>query len=104
MKLVLLVLRVIAHYVPAVYEAWIGMRNWLLTGMYLWIAKPLLFLIDPERIHRYFQTIGRLLNSNFITRRFVHWAFYFESKKLLSQVLSLRTALPHCRFATSSCS
>jgi len=93
-KIVILLLRVVAHYVPAVYEGWIRLRNTVLSALYMWLARPLLFLLDPEAVHGYFQTIGWLLNSNFVSRHFVAWAFYFEAKNQLSQTLTFRTAVP----------
>ena len=60
----------------------IGIRNFILGVLYKYILKPLIFLWEPEEAHSKLKVLGKILQSNFITRYISSILFGYGNKKL----------------------
>ncbi|GAB2656420.1 quinone-dependent dihydroorotate dehydrogenase [Vibrio panuliri] len=63
----------------------VGVRNFLLKILYR-IARPIIFLMDPEDAHYMFKKVGVFLGSNPITRSITSLLFNYEHKSLNTTV------------------
>lgn len=64
----------------------ISLRNSLIHFCYKHILKPVLFKIDPEKVHNGFLFLGKILGSNPFTRQIIKTCFSF-SDPCLKQTL-----------------
>lgn len=62
--------------------------------MYERIFKPILFRLDPERVHDFFVGFGRVLGSNFLTRGIVGAICRYENPVLRTKVAGIEFANP----------
>lgn len=60
-------------------------RNKALSLFYTFVLKPILFQIDPEKVHDFFTILGKFLGTNGITRKITATFFNFQNKKYLQQ-------------------
>src|SRR3989344_8588324 len=58
--------------------------------MYKPIIRPVLFKIDPERVHNMAIFWGRFFGSNFLTRNLMSWFFAYKNKKLNNNILGIK--------------
>lgn len=69
-------------------------RNVIEGFLYSKIAKPVFFLIDPEKIHHFFIGVGRMLGSNPATRGITKFFFGYSNKKLEQNILGIHFKNP----------
>ena len=62
--------------------------------LYTKIIKPILFKLDPEKIHNTTISLGWFLGSNFLTRILTSKIFNYKNKKLNTQVLGIKFENP----------
>lgn len=60
----------------------VGVRNFILHQLYLYVIKPLIFLWEPEVAHDKLKSVGKFLGSNPITRGFATLMFGYTNKAL----------------------
>lgn len=70
-------------------EMVIKIRNIVSRFLYKTFAKPIFFLIDPEKIHNIMISAGKFLGSNCITRGFTALAFGYSNKALEQNILGI---------------
>lgn len=75
-------------------EFLISIRNHISRLLYKGIAKPIFFLLDPEKIHNRMLLFGRFLGSNPITRAITAFFFSYSNKKLEQTILGIRFKKP----------
>ena len=63
----------------------VGLRNFVLKLIYK-IARPFIFLMDPEDAHYMFKRVGVFLGSNFLTRWITSFLFNYSNKSLNTTV------------------
>ncbi|MEM6694075.1 MAG: quinone-dependent dihydroorotate dehydrogenase [Pseudomonadota bacterium] len=64
----------------------VGWRNRILRLLYLGVAKPLIFLWEPEEAHANLKVVGKFLGSNAITRKLTAILFYYAHPALETTV------------------
>ncbi|MFA6427737.1 MAG: quinone-dependent dihydroorotate dehydrogenase [Candidatus Magasanikbacteria bacterium] len=64
-------------------------RNFITRVLYQNIAKPIFFLIDPEKIHDIMIRMGNILGSNGITRSATSLFFSYSDKRLEQNILGI---------------
>src|SRR3989344_9601757 len=62
--------------------------------LYAKIIKPILFKLDPEKIHNTTIFLGWFLGSNFLTRTLTSKIFNYKNKKLNINVLGIKFENP----------
>lgn len=62
--------------------------------LYRNILRPVLFLIEPERVHNWFIDIGWILGGNYFTKLLTRWAFDYEDKMLEQNILGIKFRNP----------
>ena len=72
----------------------VKIRNSITRFLYKLIGKPILFRIDPEKIHDIFISFGKFLGSNFLTRALTLFAFGYSNKKLEQNILGIKFKNP----------
>lgn len=75
-------------------ESIISIRNKLVHSSYLNLVRPILFAQDPEKMHILFIAIGRILNSNPITKSLVSLAFNYQNPILEQKIAGIRFKNP----------
>jgi dihydroorotate dehydrogenase len=71
-----------------------GIRARTLKFSYKKIVRPVLFLFDPELMHRVFIKIGSFIGSNPITKWFTNIAFNYQDSILQQNILGLKFINP----------
>jgi len=69
-------------------------RNGLNKIFYLRLVKPILFAFDPELCHKAFLTIGKILNSNILTKKAVSILYAYENKILEQKIFGKKFRNP----------
>lgn len=69
-------------------------RNKIIAWSYKYFFKPIVFKIDPEKVHDSMTFIGRILGSNLITRFLSNLAFNYSHKALEQDVLGIHFKNP----------
>lgn len=72
----------------------ISIRNAISRFFYKNFAKPIFFLIDPEKIHNIMLSVGIFLGSNFLTRSITSFFFGYSNKKLEQNILGIKFKNP----------
>jgi len=62
--------------------------------LYQNIAKPILFLFDPESVHKSFINIGKFLGGNAVTKGITRWVYYYRNPALTQNILGIRFESP----------
>src|SRR3989344_3683823 len=62
--------------------------------MYERILKPILFRLNPERVHDFFVSVGHMLGAYSLTRGLVSWICVFPHPSLRTQVAGIDFANP----------
>ncbi|MCA9381266.1 quinone-dependent dihydroorotate dehydrogenase [Candidatus Dojkabacteria bacterium] len=62
--------------------------------LYQTALKPILFQLDPEKVHNLFTNIGRLLGTNSLTRSSTKFLFNYKNKKLEQNILGISFSNP----------
>lgn len=57
--------------------------------MYKYLIKPILFSLDPERVHDFFVGFGRVLGASSFTRQFVAWVCQYKNPILRTRVAGI---------------
>jgi len=68
-------------------DSFVRSRNLVISFLYRYVVKNIVFLIDPEKVHDFFILTGRFLGSNCVTRFFVSLSFSYSNDKFLKQEL-----------------
>lgn len=76
------------------YFYWIKIRNGIEATIYRYIAKPIFFALDPEKVHDRVSAFGRVLGSYSITRGLNWLAFGFKSDKLTQNITGIEFTNP----------
>ncbi|MFQ5621331.1 MAG: dihydroorotate dehydrogenase (quinone), partial [Candidatus Nanoarchaeia archaeon] len=71
-----------------------SIRNKVLHFLYIHIAKPIFFRMDPEDVHERTTRLGRLLGSNPLTRFLTKCLFSYSNKKLEQNLLGINFKNP----------
>jgi len=58
------------------------------------IAKPILFMFDPEAVHKSFIGFGKALGSNAATKGIMRWVYYYGNPMLAQDILGIRFESP----------
>ena len=69
-------------------------RNSSGSFLYRYVLKPVLFSIDPEKVHNTFAFTGRVLGSNFVSRGLVRFGFGYKNKILRQRILGIEFSNP----------
>lgn len=72
----------------------IKFRNKIMNFSYQKIAKPIMFLQDPERTHKQAIMAGKILQSNFITRSATKMLFNYQNEMLVQEINGMRFRNP----------
>lgn len=72
----------------------IKVRNVLNDFGYSKIAKPILFMFDPELMHKTFIVIGKILDFNILSRKIVGLCFDYGNGVLEQKILGIRFRNP----------
>ncbi|MEL6170999.1 MAG: hypothetical protein AAFR02_03160 [Pseudomonadota bacterium] len=64
----------------------VGWRNRIMHLLYVGVAKHLIFLWEPEEAHANLKAVGKLLGSNFLTRKLTALLFNYQHKSLNTTV------------------
>ena len=56
-----------------------GASHTVFSFLYVHLLKPILFLLDPERVHNGFTTVGNLLGKSEVTRKLTSLFFAYQS-------------------------
>ena len=75
-------------------EPLIKFRNTILRVSYRQILKPILFKMDPERVHNTFSFFGILMGSNPFTRALTRLLFDYSRPLLESKILGIHFKNP----------
>ncbi|MEA3399595.1 MAG: quinone-dependent dihydroorotate dehydrogenase [Patescibacteria group bacterium] len=67
----------------------ITIRNWQIRFFYKGILKPILFKIDPEKVHDRAINIGKLLGKYFLTKKITGLYFNYRNKALNQNILGI---------------
>lgn len=65
------------------------LRNKFIRLLYKGLAKPIFFLIDPEKIHDFFVKVGHLLGANPVTRGLTKLFFSYSDKALSQKIFNI---------------
>ena len=71
-----------------------GLRVRFAGMLYRNIAKPILFMLDPETVHKSFIGFGKLLGSNAVTKGIMRWGYYYRNPMLAQNILGIRFESP----------
>ena len=64
----------------------VGWRNRISKLLYVGVIKHLIFLWEPEEAHANLKAVGKLLGSNWVTRKLTALMFYYGHKSLRTTV------------------
>ena len=64
----------------------VGIRNFILSALYKYVIKHIIFLWSPEDAHSNLKTVGKILQSNFLFRWMTHLMFGYGNKRLNTTV------------------
>ncbi len=70
------------------------LRNYILEKEYRWILKPILFQLDPEKVHDRINTIGRILGKYRITRTIASIFWNYSNPTLEQNILGINFKNP----------
>ena len=71
-----------------------GLKTEFVGVLYRNIAKPVLFLFDPESMHKSFINIGKFLGGNAVTKAITRWVYYYRNPVLAQDILGIRFESP----------
>lgn len=72
----------------------IGIRSKIMNFSYKKIAKPIMFLQDPEKTHKRAVLMGKILQSNFVTRGITSALFNYQNKMLEQEISGIKFKNP----------
>ena len=75
--------------IKSMKENLVKIRNVTNRFLYKNIVKPVLFRIDPEKVHDATVSLGKLLGMSFITRSITSMLFSYSNKKLEQDILGI---------------
>lgn len=75
-------------------EIIVYIRNQVVHSIYINFIKPVFFLIDPETVHDRIILCGRLLGSNFLTRKLTATLFCYSNPTLKQNILGIKFKNP----------
>ncbi len=75
-------------------EFFVSLRNKIIRFFYKKICKPLFFKHDPEEVHDRMTAIGRVLGSNFLTRKLTGILFRYSNPTLEQNILGIHFKNP----------
>ncbi len=70
-------------------SCFVRIRNKIGLFLYKYVFKPIFFLFPPEYMHNRFIFVGRVLGSNFVTRKFISFFMNYSNSKLSQKVLGI---------------
>ncbi len=70
------------------------MKRSIIGGLYRHVAKPILFRIDPEKVHDRFVAVGKLLGKNAFGRRLTRSFFLYKHHSLEQNILGIHFQNP----------
>ncbi len=62
--------------------------------LYQNVAKPILFMFDPEDVHKSFISFGKSLGSNTATKGIIRWIYYYGNPMLEQNILGIKFESP----------
>lgn len=72
----------------------VGLRNKIIRFFYKNFCKPLFFKRDPEEVHDQMTSVGRILGSNFLTRKLTGALFRYSDSSLEQDILGIHFQNP----------
>ena len=75
-------------------ETLITVRNFIIEGLYKGIVRPILFRIDPEKIHDFFIKAGHILGRWFFMKAITAFFFQYKNPKLHQELLGIKFENP----------
>jgi dihydroorotate dehydrogenase len=75
-------------------EGLIKVRNLMIKGLYRAIVRPILFRIDPEKIHDIFIKVGKTLGKVTILKAITAFFFQYRNEKLHQELVGIKFENP----------
>ena len=69
-------------------------RNIIIRFLYKFVAKPVFFLQDPEKVHDRITFIGQLLGSDLFLRSITALFFSYSNKAIEQKILGIKFKNP----------